>query len=173
MPVLDAKSLSNASAVLYPGKELTEYVAKPTLDNALRVGLQSAGVGVVVSTIQNALEKHSLGATGALTRTGGTIGFFAALGATFAFTESYVANRRQTDDHINGAVAGCAAGFLTGVRHGSLPVALGSCAFFGGLIGMHDYAGGIAPSSKSWEERRKRFFKEPSRNIVPPPKEDE
>ena len=40
----------------------------------------------------------------------------AAMGATFAFTDSYVANLRQTDDPLNGAAGGCAAGLLAGVR---------------------------------------------------------
>lgn len=39
-------------------------------------GLQSAGVGVLVSAVQNALGTHNAGAMGILTRTGSTIGFF-------------------------------------------------------------------------------------------------
>lgn len=38
------------------------------------------------------------------------------MGATFAFTEAVVANQRQRDDPINGAVGACAAGFLAGLR---------------------------------------------------------
>ncbi len=38
------------------------------------------------------------------------------MGATFALTESTVANYRQKSDPINGAVGACAAGFLAGVR---------------------------------------------------------
>lgn len=40
----------------------------------------------------------------------------AAMGATFALTESVVANQRQVDDPLNGAAGGCAAGFLAGIR---------------------------------------------------------
>ena len=40
----------------------------------------------------------------------------AAMGTTFALTESVVANQRQTDDALNGAAGGCAAGFLAGIR---------------------------------------------------------
>jgi hypothetical protein len=40
----------------------------------------------------------------------------AAMGATFAFTESVVANQRQINDPLNGMVGGCAAGFLAGIR---------------------------------------------------------
>lgn len=38
------------------------------------------------------------------------------MGATFAATESIVANTRHKNDPINGAVGGCAAGFLAGLR---------------------------------------------------------
>lgn len=38
------------------------------------------------------------------------------MGATFALTESVVANQRQTNDALNGAAGGCAAGFLAGLR---------------------------------------------------------
>ena len=44
------------------------------------------------------------------------MGFSAAMGATFALTESVVANQRQVDDPLNGAAGGCAAGFLAGIR---------------------------------------------------------
>lgn len=40
----------------------------------------------------------------------------AAMGATFAATESIVANQRETQDALNGVAGGCAAGFLAGIR---------------------------------------------------------
>jgi len=40
----------------------------------------------------------------------------AAMGFTFAFTETYMANLRQKNDPINSATGACAAGFLAGVR---------------------------------------------------------
>ena len=52
------------------------FSPKPVLEYASTVGLQSAGVGLFVSTLQNALGNHSKGAMGVVTRTGGTIGFF-------------------------------------------------------------------------------------------------
>jgi hypothetical protein len=42
------------------------------------------------------------------------------MGATFALTESVVANTREKEDSLNGAAGGCAAGFLAGIR-GSRP----------------------------------------------------
>jgi len=38
------------------------------------------------------------------------------MGATFALTESVVANERQKSDALNGAAGACAAGFLAGIR---------------------------------------------------------
>jgi hypothetical protein len=46
----------------------------------------------------------------------------AAMGATFAFSESVVANQRKTDDALNGVAGGCAAGFLAGIRGSSLSI---------------------------------------------------
>ena len=40
----------------------------------------------------------------------------AAMGATLAATEAYVANQREKDDAVNGLAGGCAAGFLLGLR---------------------------------------------------------
>jgi hypothetical protein len=40
----------------------------------------------------------------------------AAMGATFAATESIVANQRESQDALNGVAGGCAAGFLAGIR---------------------------------------------------------
>ena len=45
-----------------------------------------------------------------------TFYYLAAMGAAFAFTESFVANERRKDDALNGAAGGCAAGFLAGIR---------------------------------------------------------
>ncbi|KAI0801173.1 hypothetical protein C8Q74DRAFT_1240626 [Fomes fomentarius] len=154
--------------------EKVAYDPKPSLQYASAVGLQAAGIGALVSAVQNALGTHSSGAAGFLTRTGGTIGFFAAMGATFALTESVVANQRQVDDPLNGAAGGCAAGFLAGIRARSLPVALASCAVLGTVVGTFDYNGqGLAPGkTESIEERRKRFFKHPRPSPSPATAED-
>ena len=52
------------------------YEPKPTLKQTVRATLQAGTVGLVLSTVQNALGKHTHGAMGVFTRTGGTIGFF-------------------------------------------------------------------------------------------------
>ncbi|KAI0348558.1 hypothetical protein BDW22DRAFT_1350796, partial [Trametopsis cervina] len=152
------------SAVATTSDEAIAYDPKPSLRYASMVALQGAGVGAVVSATQNAFGNHKNGALGVLTRTGGTIGFFAAMGATFAFTESVVANQRQKDDALNGAAGGCAAGFLAGIRARSLPMAVATCAVLGAAIGTFDYGGkkltGTA-GELTQEERRRKFFKQP------------
>ncbi|KAF8168164.1 hypothetical protein B0H34DRAFT_792801 [Crassisporium funariophilum] len=136
------------------------YEPRPAIQYASKVALQAGALGLVVSTLQNALGKHSHGAMGVVTRTGGTIGFFAAMGATFAFTESFVANERRKKDAINGMAGGCAAGFLAGVRARSVPTAIGGCAFLAAAVGIFDYSGQLTgETGVSPEERRKKFFK--------------
>ncbi|KAG5638652.1 hypothetical protein H0H81_011204 [Sphagnurus paluster] len=138
------------------------YDPKPSLKYASVVGLQAGAVGAFVSAIQNALGTHSHGAMGFVTRTGGTIGFFAAMGATFALTESVVANQRRQDDAVNGAVGACAAGFLAGIRARSIPMAIGSCVVLGAAMGTFDYSGHLSgDQTETLEEKRKKFFKQP------------
>ncbi|KAG5642448.1 hypothetical protein DXG03_002758 [Asterophora parasitica] len=143
------------------------YDPKPSLQYASTVGLQAGAVGAFVSAIQNALGNHSHGALGFVTRTGGTIGFFAAMGATFALTESVVANQRRKDDAANGAAGACAAGFLAGIRARSIPMAIGSCVVLGAAMGTFDYSGHLTgEKGETQEDRRKRFFKQPPKPLV-------
>ncbi|KAH8100652.1 hypothetical protein BXZ70DRAFT_1077695 [Cristinia sonorae] len=140
------------------------YEPRPSLRYASIVGLQAAGVGAFVSALQNALGSHSRGAAGFFTRTGGTIGFFGAMGAAFALTDSVVANTREKDDALNGVAGGCAAGFLAGIRARSLPMAVASCAVLGAAVGAFDYGGkhiAGARTPETLEEKRRRFFKHP------------
>ncbi|KAF9535412.1 hypothetical protein CPB83DRAFT_9386 [Crepidotus variabilis] len=146
--------------------QTSAYEAKSPVANASNVALKAGAVGFFVSSLQNALGKHGYGAMGILTRTGGTVGFFAAMGGVFAYTEAYVANQRQQDDHLNGAAGGCAAGFLAGIKKRSLPLAVGSCAVLGAVIGAYDFTGSIAGDQTSTAERRKRFFKNPPKPLV-------
>ncbi|RDB28614.1 NADH-ubiquinone oxidoreductase 21 subunit [Hypsizygus marmoreus] len=148
-------------------KSSPTYEPKPTLLYTSKVGLQAGAVGAFVSAIQNALGHHTSGAMGVFTRSGGTIGFFAAMGATFALTESVVANTRQTDDALNGAAGACAAGFLAGIRARSIPMAIGSCVVLGAAMGTFDYSGHLTgQEGESLEEKRKKFFKQPLKPLV-------
>jgi hypothetical protein len=58
--------------------ENENYEPKPTLGAATKVGMQAAGAGLFIATIQNALGTHGHGAAGVFTRYGSTIGLFGA-----------------------------------------------------------------------------------------------
>ncbi|KIO31237.1 hypothetical protein M407DRAFT_19853 [Tulasnella calospora MUT 4182] len=140
------------------------FVPRPAIYNASMVAMQSAGVGVLVSAVQNALAQHNAGAMGIFTRTGGTIGFFAALGGTFALADSVSANIREKDDAVNGFVGGCSAGALAGLRARSIPTAVMACGVMGGLVATFDATGRSFTGSEDAEDRearRRRFFKKP------------
>lgn len=63
------------------------------------------------------------------------------MGGIFSYTDSTVANFRQKDDAINGAVGGCAAGVVLGAAARSVPMMFGGCASLAALIGTFDAAG--------------------------------
>lgn len=109
----------------------------------------------------------------------------AAMGGIFSYTDSTVANFRQKDDAINGAIGGCAAGVVLGAAARSVPMMFGGCASLAALIGTFDAAGkslqgtyarasptdfahgghdtSHGPGEKGWREareaRRQSFFK--------------
>ncbi|KAJ9125571.1 hypothetical protein QFC22_000533 [Naganishia vaughanmartiniae] len=148
--------------------EAAVFMPHPSLAVGSKVAVTSAGVGLLVSAVQNALETHNKGAMGIFTRTGGTIGFFTAMGFTFAFSQAAVANIRETDDALNSAAGGCAAGFLAGARAGSFPIGIASCAVLGTLLGTFDAAGKSLTGTDRQsiprperEQRRLEFFKKP------------
>jgi len=177
--------LPSPSSSTYQPFFISSPVEKPpfhphsTLGVASRVTLQSGAVGLLVSSVQNALQKHDKGAMGVFTRTGGTILLFTAAGFSYSFTKAAVANLRETDDALNGVAGGCAAGFIAGLRARSLPMAIATCAFLGGTIGTFEAGGDSLQgfntgslSAEEQEERRLHFFKkEPKRrtDFGPPP----
>lgn len=107
------------------------------------------------------------------------------MGGIFSYTDSTVANFRQKDDAVNGAIGGCAAGVVLGAAARSVPMMFGGCASLAALIGTFDAAGKSlqgtyarsspkdfahggedtehGPGGKGWREareaRRQSFFK--------------
>ena len=79
-----ARTMSDSTHI--PLSPAEAFRPRATLRYASAVGIQAAGVGAIVSTIQNALGSHNYGAAGVLTRTGGTIGFFGMSSFLFLFT---------------------------------------------------------------------------------------
>jgi hypothetical protein len=49
------------------------------LGEAAKTGAIAGGIGLFVSAMQNTVQKHTTGAKGVITRTGGTIAFFGKL----------------------------------------------------------------------------------------------
>ncbi|WVN89456.1 uncharacterized protein L203_104679 [Cryptococcus depauperatus CBS 7841] len=159
-------STSFARAFPIPSPHEGSFHPHPSLALATKITLQSAGVGLLVSSVQNALEKHNAGAMGVFTRTGSTITFFASLGFSFSYVSSLTANIRERDDALNSAAGGCAAGFVAGVQRKSLPVAIGACAGMAALLGTFNAAGDSLTGKDhrsiprpEREEIRQSFFK--------------
>ncbi|SCV70586.1 BQ2448_3348 [Microbotryum intermedium] len=141
------------------------YTPKAVVGPAFNVGLVSAGFGLFISSIKNSLDSHNKGAMGVFTRTGWMIGYFATAGFVYTFVNNSVSNLIQNSTNgIAGATGGCAAGFVSGIRNGSLPSAVGLCAFMGAAVGTYELAGGRLGNEprkdrKTREEERLSFFK--------------
>lgn len=79
----------------------------------------------------------------------------------------------STTSGLSGFSGGCAAGFVSGIRTGSLSKAMGMCAFLGTAVGTYDLAGrqlGWESGKKSREQReveRLQFFKTRSMGGAP------
>jgi hypothetical protein len=153
-----------------PVPESIPYEPKPGFAYATKVAVQAAGAGTLLAALQRIVGPPLLApGSGFWATAGRNAGVFAAMGATFAFTETAVANHRQTNDPLNGMAGGCAAGFLAGIRARSLPMAVAGCAAVGAAVGGFDYSGQLAGESASpekKEERRKRFFKQPRPQVA-------
>lgn len=95
-------------------QEPENYHERSAFNDAMKGAGTCAMGGLFVSAVQNALSEHKQGAVGVFTRTGGTIALFTAMGGIFSATDSFVANAREKEDSLNGAVGGCAAGLVAG-----------------------------------------------------------
>ncbi|CAO3682833.1 unnamed protein product [Umbelopsis ramanniana] len=115
---------------------------KDCVAQAAKTTAVAGGAGLFVSAIQNTMGKHSEGAKGIFTRTGGTIGFLAAMGGVFALTECAAEGIRGESDPYNAGIAGCAAGLVAGVRSHSIATMCAACAGVGATMFAYEYAGG-------------------------------
>ncbi|CAO3649214.1 unnamed protein product [Mucor hiemalis] len=127
----------------------------------------AGGIGLFVSAMQNTAQKHKDGARGVVTRTGGTIAFFAAMGGIFTLGECAAKDIRGEDDAINAAIGGCAAGLLAGIKSHSFSKMGAGCAAVGATMYAYESAGELkgAWAGKSREEKKqyeKEFFKQPA-----------
>ncbi|KAJ6519763.1 hypothetical protein C8R45DRAFT_952638 [Mycena sanguinolenta] len=128
-----------------------QYQSKSSIQNTFLLGGQSAIAGAVAAGLRNALSGRNAGFLA-------PVGLFAAVGASFAMTESMVANHREADDPISAASGACAAGFLLGISTRSLPMALGTCSVMSGVMGMYKYTNGMGTRNPNPAAEQK-FFK--------------
>ncbi|KIN00846.1 hypothetical protein OIDMADRAFT_18987 [Oidiodendron maius Zn] len=118
------------------------YQPKDAVKAAISGTMVTGGAGALVSAVQNSLSKRNLGAWGIFTRTGSTIGIFAAVGGTYEFARLASANLREKDDSYNTALGGFLAGSVMGLRHGTTPAILGLGALAAVVMSAYDYTGG-------------------------------
>ncbi|CAO3573349.1 unnamed protein product [Mortierella alpina] len=121
--------------------EDTPYHAKAPVKEGLQAGAIGAGVGLLVSAVQNSVGTHSHGATGVFARTGSTIGVFAAMAGVFAATDAAVSNVRETKDAWNSVAAGCASGLVAGGFQRNAQTMVFGCLGMGAMMGAFDLSG--------------------------------
>ncbi|KAI9275473.1 Tim17/Tim22/Tim23/Pmp24 family-domain-containing protein [Phascolomyces articulosus] len=143
---------------------MTAHDNKDCLYEAGKTTVIAGSLGLVVSAMQNTVQKHKEGAKGVFTRTGGTIGIFAAMGGIFAITECATKGIRGEDDALNAGIAGCAAGLAAGIKTHSIAKMCAACAGVGATMFAYEYSGELKGSmaGKTLEERkdvRDSFFK--------------
>ncbi|CCX15594.1 Tim17/Tim22/Tim23/Pmp24 family-domain-containing protein [Pyronema domesticum] len=118
------------------------FERKDAVGQGVKGTLIVGGVGAIMSGIQNSLSKQNIGAMGVITKTGATIGIFAAMGGSYMFVRNAAANLREKDDHWNPTIAGFVSGAVLGTRFRTMPAVLGYGAGLAVLLGTFDYTGG-------------------------------
>ncbi|KAI9680791.1 MAG: hypothetical protein M1817_004231 [Caeruleum heppii] len=118
------------------------YRPKDALGAGIKGTMITGGAGVFVSSIQNTLTRQNVSAWGVVTRTGGTIAVFAAMGGAYEFVRHASANLREKDDSWNAALGGFFAGTALGLRFRTMPAVLGYGAGVAVILGAFDYTGG-------------------------------
>ncbi|KAF2814048.1 uncharacterized protein BDZ99DRAFT_436772 [Mytilinidion resinicola] len=122
--------------------ESRPYHPQDAISTTLRATMVTTGAGALVAGVQNTLAKQNIGAMGVLTRSGGTIAVYAAMGASYAFAKTASANLREKNDSLNSAIGGFFAGSMMGLKIRSTPAIIGYGACLAVILGTFDYAGG-------------------------------
>ncbi|KAL4797231.1 hypothetical protein BDV19DRAFT_359182 [Aspergillus venezuelensis] len=119
-----------------------DYHPQDTIARTFKTTGLTGFVGLFASAVQNTLAKQNLGAWGVVTRSGGTIGIFASMGATYEFVKTSSANLRETHDHWNVALGGLFSGAILGLKARTFPSMLGHGAALAIFMGAFEYTGG-------------------------------
>ncbi|KAF2500071.1 hypothetical protein BU16DRAFT_578097 [Lophium mytilinum] len=127
--------------------ESKPFHPQDAISTTVHATMITTGAGALVAGVQNTLAKQNIGAMGILTRSGGTIAVYAAMGASYAFAKTASANLREKNDSYNTAIGGFFAGSMMGlkstnIRVRSTPAILGYGACLAVVLSAFDYAGG-------------------------------
>lgn len=88
-------------------------------------------------------------------------GLFAAVGAIYCGTRSFLHQQRQTDDLLNKTISGCAAGSAAGIRSGNLITGCTACATFAvANLFLHFVDGDLGYNREALMEKHKEIYKE-------------
>ncbi|KAI5855245.1 hypothetical protein BZA05DRAFT_334115 [Tricharina praecox] len=118
------------------------FERRDAIGQGVKGSLIMGGIGSILSGVQNSLAKQNIGAMGVITRTGGTVAIFAAMGGSFMFVRNASANLREKDDHWNPTIGGFVAGAILGTRFRTMPSVIGYGAALAVTLGVFDYSGG-------------------------------
>ncbi|GAM83202.1 hypothetical protein ANO11243_011880 [Dothideomycetidae sp. 11243] len=118
------------------------YHPKDAVGAAVKATMITSGAGAFVSTIQNTLTRQNRGAMGFLTKTGGTIAVFGAMGGAYEFAKLASANLREKDDIWNPTIGGFFSGTMLGLRFRTMPAVLGYGTLTAVVLAAFNYTGG-------------------------------
>ncbi|KAI4274419.1 MAG: hypothetical protein LQ337_003954 [Flavoplaca oasis] len=118
------------------------YQPKDAISASVRSTMIVGGAGLFLSAVQNSLTRQNVTGWGVITRTGGTIAAFAAIGGGYEFARVAAANLREKDDAWNPTIGGFVGGSIVGLRYRSFPAVLGFGALLAIIQGTFDYTGG-------------------------------
>lgn len=133
------------------------YRPKDALGASLRGATLAGAAGLFVASVQNTVTKENVGFFGVFSRFGSTVGLFAAVGGTFAFTSAASANLREKNDFWNHAFGGAVAGSLPGLAKRSMPATLGGSFALGVSVAVVSFTGRSLFESASDEPQLDRF----------------
>ncbi|KAF2838590.1 hypothetical protein M501DRAFT_1004358 [Patellaria atrata CBS 101060] len=147
------------------------YKPKDAIKSTIQTTMITATFGGFISAVQNTLTKQNVGAMGIFTRTGGTIGVFAAMGGSYEFAKMAAANLREKDDSWNPAIGGFFGGSMIGFAKGrTFGSVLGYGTALAVILGVFDYTGnsitGYTRDSTVDEVSRKEFLRKNRRRPI-------
>ncbi|KAL1864932.1 hypothetical protein Plec18167_009603 [Paecilomyces lecythidis] len=131
--------------------EENHYHPKDAIAAAGKTTLLTGGIGLFTSAVQNTLVKKNVGPWGVFTRTGSTIGVFAAMGGTYEFVKTASANLREKEDPWNVALGGFFSGSILGLRARTFPAVFGYGAALAAVLYAFEFTGG---SLRGYEKDR-------------------